>query len=157
MLGLIISLIIVGLIAGALARLLVPGRDSIGVPGTILLGVVGSFVGGFLGYVLFHNDGDDGFFQASGVIGSVIGAVITLLVYRRNAERRPHLERDRCFECKRFIATGAIGRCDGCFERRPSALALQVGKHRVEYVQEMLDALPAAQRSAVERSPNRIR
>jgi len=82
-LGLIISLIIVGLIAGALARLLVPGRDSIGIPGTILLGVVGSFVGGFLGYVLFHNDGDDGFFQASGVIGSVIGSVIALLVYRR--------------------------------------------------------------------------
>jgi len=81
----------------------------------------------------------------------------TLMVYRRNAERRPHLERDRCFECKRFIATGAIGRCDWCFERRPSALALQVGKHRVEYVQEMLDALPAAQRSAMERSPNRIR
>ena len=81
----------------------------------------------------------------------------TLMVYRRNAERRPHLERDRCFECKRFIATGAIGRCDWCFERRPSALALQVGKHRVEYVQEMLDALPAAQRSAVERSPSRIR
>jgi len=81
----------------------------------------------------------------------------TLMVYRRNAERRPHLERDRCFECKRFIATGAIGRCDWCFERRPSALALQVGKHRVEYLQEMLDALPPAQRSAVERSPNRIR
>ena len=83
MLGLIVSLIIVGLIAGALARLLVPGRDAIGIPGTILLGVVGSFVGGFLGYVLFHKDGDDGFFQASGVIGSVIGAVIALLVYRR--------------------------------------------------------------------------
>jgi hypothetical protein len=81
----------------------------------------------------------------------------TLMVYRRNAERRPHLERDRCFECKRFIATGAIGRCDWCFERRPSALALQVGKHRVEYLQEMLDALPVAQRRAVESSPNRIR
>src|SRR5712675_167177 len=81
----------------------------------------------------------------------------TLMVYRRNAERRPHLERDRCFECKRFIATGAIGRCDWCFERRPSALALQVGKHRVEYLQEMLDAMPAAQRSAVEGSPDRIR
>ena len=81
----------------------------------------------------------------------------TLMVYRRNAERRPHLERDRCFECQRFIPTGAIGRCDWCFERRPSALALQVGKHRVEYVQEMLDALPAAQRSAVERSPSSIR
>src|SRR5207247_10868921 len=52
----------------------------------------------------------------------------TLMVYRRNAERRPHLERDRCFECKRFIATGAIGRCDWCFERRPAALPLASGK-----------------------------
>ena len=81
----------------------------------------------------------------------------TLMVYRRNVERRPHLERDHCFECKRFIPTGAIGRCDWCFARRPSALALQVGKHRVEYLQEMLDALPAAQRRAVESSPNRIK
>jgi uncharacterized membrane protein YeaQ/YmgE (transglycosylase-associated protein family) len=84
-LGLIISLIVVGLIAGALARLLVPGRDKIGIPGTILLGIVGSFVGGFLGYVLFHKDGDEGFFQASGIVGSIIGAVIALLVYRRFA------------------------------------------------------------------------
>ena len=88
MLGLIISLIIVGLIAGALARLLVPGKDPIGIPGTILLGIVGSFVGGFLGYVLFHNDGDDGVFQASGIIGSVIGSVIALLVYRRFGSNR---------------------------------------------------------------------
>jgi len=83
MLGLIITLIVVGLFAGALARLLVPGRDAIGVGGTIVLGIVGSFVGGFLGYLLFHKDSQDGFFQPSGLIGSVIGAVIALLVYRR--------------------------------------------------------------------------
>ena len=57
--------------------------------------------------------------------------------------------------------TGTLGSPMGklltSVRRRPSALALQVGRHRVEYVQEMLDALPAAQRSAVERSPNRIR
>ena len=82
MLGLIVSLVIVGLIAGALARLLVPGRDPIGILGTILLGIVGSFVGGFLGYVLFHKDSQDGFLQPSGIIGSVIGAVIALLIYR---------------------------------------------------------------------------
>ena len=80
-----------------------------------------------------------------------------LMVYRRNAQRRPHLERDRCFECKRFVRTGAIGRCDWCFEQRPTALALRVGRHRVEYPQEMLDAMPPALRKAFERSPNRIR
>jgi uncharacterized membrane protein YeaQ/YmgE (transglycosylase-associated protein family) len=86
--GLIISLIIIGLIAGALARLFVPGRDPMGIGATILLGIVGSFIGGFLGYVLFHKDSNDGFFQASGIIGSVIGAVIALLIYRRVGSNR---------------------------------------------------------------------
>jgi hypothetical protein len=81
----------------------------------------------------------------------------SLTVYRRNAVRRPLAERDRCFECHRFIATGAIGRCDACFTRNPSALALQVGRHRVEYLQEMLDAMPAERRRELEASPNRIR
>jgi uncharacterized membrane protein YeaQ/YmgE (transglycosylase-associated protein family) len=83
MLGLIITLLVVGLIAGALARLLVPGRDAIGIGGTILIGVIGSFVGGFIGYALFHKDADEGFLQPSGIIGSVVGAIIVLLVYRR--------------------------------------------------------------------------
>jgi uncharacterized membrane protein YeaQ/YmgE (transglycosylase-associated protein family) len=82
MLGLIVSLVIIGLIAGAIARLLVPGPDPIGILGTILLGIVGSFVGGFLGYVLFHKDSQQGFLQPSGIIGSIIGAVIALLIYR---------------------------------------------------------------------------
>ena len=87
MLGLIISLVIIGLIAGALARLVVPGRDPIGIGGTIVLGVVGSFVGGFLGYVLFHKDSDEGFLQPSGIIGSIIGAIIVLLIYRHFSRR----------------------------------------------------------------------
>ena len=81
-LGLIIVMIIVGLIAGALARLVVPGKDPMGIGGTILLGIVGSFIGGFLGYVLFGADRNDGFFQPSGLIGSIIGAIIALLIYR---------------------------------------------------------------------------
>jgi hypothetical protein len=78
-------------------------------------------------------------------------------VYRRNPQRRPHLERDRCIECRRFIPTGAIGRCDACFARRPPALALRVGRHRIEYPQEVVDAMPPALRKAFERSPSRIR
>ena len=88
MIGLIISLIVVGLIAGALARLLVPGRQDVGIAATILLGIVGSFIGGFLGYVIFHKDASSGFFQPAGLVGSVIGAVIALLIYTRMGSRR---------------------------------------------------------------------
>jgi uncharacterized membrane protein YeaQ/YmgE (transglycosylase-associated protein family) len=88
MLGFIIWMIIVGAIAGYLARLLVPGRDPMGLVGTILLGIVGSFIGGFLGYVLFDKDLDEGALQASGVIGSIIGAVIALLIYNAVSNRR---------------------------------------------------------------------
>jgi uncharacterized membrane protein YeaQ/YmgE (transglycosylase-associated protein family) len=87
MLGLIISLLIVGLIAGALARLVVPGRQDLSIVGTIVLGVVGSFVGGFLGYLIFHKDAGGGFLQPAGIIGSVIGAIIVLLVYLRAGRR----------------------------------------------------------------------
>lgn len=83
MLGLIVSLIVIGLIAGALARLIVPGKQNLSIPMTILLGIIGSFVGGFLGYLIFHKDGQNGFFQTSGIIGSVIGAVIVLLLWTR--------------------------------------------------------------------------
>ena len=88
MIGFIVFLVVIGLIAGALARLLVPGRDSMSVGQTILLGMVGSFIGGFIGYVLFHKDGQDGAFQASGLIGSIIGSVIALLIWRRVEGRR---------------------------------------------------------------------
>ena len=87
MLGLIISLIVIGLLAGAVARLLIPGRQDIGILATIAVGVVGSFVGGFLGYLIFHKDAQDGFFQPAGIIGSIIGAVIVLLIYTQLTQR----------------------------------------------------------------------
>jgi uncharacterized membrane protein YeaQ/YmgE (transglycosylase-associated protein family) len=91
MLGFIVYLVIIGFIAGFIARALVPGRDPMSVGGTILLGMVGSFIGGFLGYVLTHHDAGDGAIQASGIIGSIVGAVIALLVYRAANGRRHHL------------------------------------------------------------------
>ena len=87
MLGLILSIIVIGLIAGALARLVVPGRQNISIPMTILLGIVGSFLGGFLGYLIFHKDASSGFFQPSGIIGSVIGAIIVLVIYLKVSAR----------------------------------------------------------------------
>lgn len=80
MLWFIIVLLFVGIIAGFIARAVVPGDDSMSLAGTWLLGVIGSFVGGFLGHVLFDR-GDD-WFQLSGVLGSILGAIVALMVYR---------------------------------------------------------------------------
>ncbi len=85
-LWLILSWIVFGLIAGAIARLLVPGRQAIGLLGTILIGVIGSFVGGFLGNLLFGG-GDVFEPTAAGWIGSIIGAVIVLLIWGAIARR----------------------------------------------------------------------
>lgn len=83
----IILLLIIGAIAGFLARAIVPGRDSMGIVATVLLGIVGSFIGGFLGALLFGKDAIDGLLQPSGIIGSIIGAVIALLVYNAATKR----------------------------------------------------------------------
>ena len=82
MLGLIIYLLVIGIVAGYLARLLVPGSDPMGFWQTVALGVIGSFVGGVLGYLIFDEDLDQGALQASGIIGSIIGAIIALLIWR---------------------------------------------------------------------------
>lgn len=82
MLWFILVLLFFGLLFGAIARLVVPGPDPIGLAGTWLLGVVGSFVGGFLGYAIFGADIDDGAVQLGGVFGSIIGSILVLLVYR---------------------------------------------------------------------------
>ena len=88
MLGTIIGIIIVGLVAGFLARAIVPGDDSMSIGATLLLGIVGSFIGGFLGYLIFHKDADEGFLQPSSWIGSLIGAIIALLIWRAVKGRR---------------------------------------------------------------------
>jgi uncharacterized membrane protein YeaQ/YmgE (transglycosylase-associated protein family) len=87
-LGTLITVVVVGLIAGFIARAVVPGRQSMGIGATIVLGIIGSFIGGFLGFVIFHADPNSGFFQPSGIIGSIIGAIIALLVYSAATRRR---------------------------------------------------------------------
>ena len=72
MLGLILFLIM-GLVAGLLARAIMPGRDPLGWIGTMVLGVVGAFIGGFL------FGGPD---NAVGYLGAIVGALIVLFLYR---------------------------------------------------------------------------
>jgi uncharacterized membrane protein YeaQ/YmgE (transglycosylase-associated protein family) len=81
-LGFIITMIIIGAIAGFIGRLLVPGPDPMSVPMTILVGIIGSFIGGFIGWALFGKDLDEGALQPSGIIGSIVGAVLVVLAYR---------------------------------------------------------------------------
>lgn len=76
----IFAWLLMGLIAGALARMLVPGRDPMGWLGTLILGLVGSLIGGFLASVLFESDAD---FNPAGLLGSIVGAVLALIIYRR--------------------------------------------------------------------------
>ncbi|ABW16232.1 GlsB/YeaQ/YmgE family stress response membrane protein [Frankia sp. Mgl5] len=97
MLTFLVVMVLLGLIAGAVARLVLPGPDPIGILGTIAVGIVGSFVGGFLGYVLFNKDIGEGALQPSGIIGSIIGAIIVLALWRafngRGLSRTSHSRR----------------------------------------------------------------
>ena len=88
MLAFIIILIVIGFFVGLIARLLVPGRDNIGFIGTTLLGIVGSFVGGFLWELAEYHTIETSHFQAVGIIGSIIGAVVVLLILRLSGLER---------------------------------------------------------------------
>jgi uncharacterized membrane protein YeaQ/YmgE (transglycosylase-associated protein family) len=79
--GFILWMLLLGLVAGFIARAVVPGDDSMGIGPTILLGIVGSFVGGFLGNALFEPGDQEGFGPA-GIIGSILGAIVVLLLVR---------------------------------------------------------------------------
>jgi uncharacterized membrane protein YeaQ/YmgE (transglycosylase-associated protein family) len=90
MLWAIIGWCLFGLVAGAIARLLVPGRQSMGILMTIVLGIIGSLVGGFIGYMLMGR-GDP--LQPSGWIMSIIGAVIVLGLYVAMSRRERPVHR----------------------------------------------------------------
>ena len=82
MVAFIIILIVVGFIVGAIARFLVPGRDKIGFIGTTLLGIVGSFVGGFLWNLIQYHRFAPRHYHTVGIIGSIIGSIVVLLLMR---------------------------------------------------------------------------
>jgi uncharacterized membrane protein YeaQ/YmgE (transglycosylase-associated protein family) len=81
----IITMIVVGLIVGALAKLFMPGRDPGGIIVTILLGIAGSFVAGFIGRAVgwYRTPG-----SGPGIIASIIGAMVILAIYRLIMGRR---------------------------------------------------------------------
>ena len=83
----LVGWLILGLVAGAVGRLLVPGRQPIGILMTMLLGVAGSYLGGFLAYFIFGGSP----LQPSGWILSSIGAALTLAGYIALSKKRTHV------------------------------------------------------------------
>jgi hypothetical protein len=125
--------------------------------GDVLL-YVGGGPGGPTGTVRFHRELELNWTPAEQAALPVWpGLRDRLVVYRRNAVRRPLAGRDRCPGCRRFMATGSAGRCDACFARHPPAMALRVNGYRVEYPREVVDAMPPGLRLAFARSPSLIR
>lgn len=82
--GALLWTLIIGLVIGAIAKLLMPGKDPGGCIITMLIGVAGAFVAGYLGRALGWYQPD----QAAGFIASVIGAMLLLLIYRIIAGKR---------------------------------------------------------------------
>jgi uncharacterized membrane protein YeaQ/YmgE (transglycosylase-associated protein family) len=78
--------IIFGLIVGAIARFIYPGGQDLGILRTSLLGIAGSFVGGFLGWLLLGGT----VVQASGWVGSIVGAILVLAIASRQQRVRSY-------------------------------------------------------------------
>ncbi|MGW1543790.1 GlsB/YeaQ/YmgE family stress response membrane protein [Streptomyces sp. NPDC002309] len=87
----IIAWILIGLLAGAIAKLLLPGKDPGGIIITMLIGVAGGLLGGWLGKVVFGVDSIDGFFDLSTWVAAIVGSLILLVLYRAvTGGRRSH-------------------------------------------------------------------
>ncbi len=88
MIWFILILLVFGFLFGLLARAVVPGDDSMSLLQTWALGVGGSLLGGFLGAVIFGFDSEDGALQAGGLVGSIVGSILLLLIVRFIRSRR---------------------------------------------------------------------
>jgi uncharacterized membrane protein YeaQ/YmgE (transglycosylase-associated protein family) len=84
----IIAFIILGLLAGAIAKWLMPGNDPGGWIVTALIGVAGALLGGFLAGALFDADPMDEFFDISSWLTAIVGSIILLVIYRLVVDRR---------------------------------------------------------------------
>ena len=84
----IIAFIILGLLAGWIAKAILPGDDPGGLIITAIIGVVGAILGGFLAGALFNADPMDEFFDISSWLTAIVGAIILLVIYRMVAGRR---------------------------------------------------------------------
>lgn len=74
--------LIIGLIAGALARLIMPGRDAMGWLATMLLGIVGSIIGGLISMAIWPTERAAGGIPTAGLLFSILGAIIVLFIWR---------------------------------------------------------------------------
>lgn len=83
----IIAFVILGAIAGAIAKALLPGDDPGGFIVTTIIGVVGAILGGFLAAALFDADPLDEFFDVSSWLTAIVGSIVLLLIYRAVAGR----------------------------------------------------------------------
>jgi uncharacterized membrane protein YeaQ/YmgE (transglycosylase-associated protein family) len=78
----IIAFLVLGLLAGAIAKALLPGDDPGGIVVTMIIGVVGALLGGFLAGLLFDVNPVDEFFSLSTWLAAIVGSIILLLIYR---------------------------------------------------------------------------
>ncbi|MCG7523463.1 GlsB/YeaQ/YmgE family stress response membrane protein [Streptomyces sp. OfavH-34-F] len=86
----IIAWIFIGLLAGLIAKALMPGKDPGGFIITMLIGIAGGLLGGWLGKVIFGVDSIDGFFDLSTWIAAIVGSLILLVLYRVFTGNRRH-------------------------------------------------------------------
>ena len=116
----IIAFIILGLLAGIIAKAILPGDDPGGFIVTAIIGIVGALLGGFLAAALFGAHPLDEFFDISTWITAIVGSIILLLIYRaRRQSRRPHAP---------HLATQPVSAGLDSTTPRPALTAAQTGE-----------------------------